>query len=88
MTPEERELLEKTYRLAEDNNDMIRRLYRSYRWGRYMKIAYWAVIIFLSVGAYWLIQPYLNQMMSIYGTAGETIQNLHNATTNAQSLFQ
>ena len=88
MTPEERELLDKTYQLTAENNDILRRLYRSHTWGRYAKIAYWGVIIFLSVGAYWLIQPYVNQLMAISGSAGQAVQNLHNATSNIEGLLQ
>ncbi len=88
MTPEERELLEKTYRLADDTNDMVRRLYRSYRWGRYAKIAYWAVIILLLVGAYWLVQPYLDQLRKIYSGASDAVQNIHNAVSNTPGFSQ
>lgn len=82
MTDEERELLEQTYELAKDTNDKVSRLYRSYKWGRAFKIFYWVVIIGLSLGAYWLIQPYIDQLGQVYGGLGDTVNKIHDTSQN------
>ena len=66
MTPEEKSLLERTYKLAEENNSMIRSMRRSARISNIMRAAYWAVILIVSFGAYYLIQPYLETMIGVY----------------------
>lgn len=82
MDENEKELLERTYELTKDTNDKVSRLYRSYRWGRAFKIFYWLVIIGLSVGAYWLIQPYIEQLGQAYSGLGNTVETIHNTSQN------
>ncbi len=65
MTPEERQLLERVTRMAEQNNKMLRRLYHSMLWGRIMQIAYWLLIIGVAFGAYYVIQPYIGPVYSL-----------------------
>lgn len=82
MTPEERSLLERTYKLSEENNEILRSIRRSNRWSMALRIAYWAVILILSFGAYYLIQPYLT---AITGGSVGGIQGLENDVNNAQN---
>jgi hypothetical protein len=69
MSPEDRELLKRSVALSEENNDILRSIQRSMRLARFMSILYWVVIIGSAVGAYYFIQPYLEQLMGIYGGA-------------------
>lgn len=69
MTPEDRELLKRSIALAEENNDILRSIQRSMRLSRFISILYWVFIIGSAVGAYYLIQPYIEQLTSIYGGA-------------------
>ena len=82
MPDEEKEILEQTYELTKDTNDKVSRLYRSYKWGRAFKIFYWVAIISLSLGAYWLIQPYIDQLGQVYGGLGETVDTIRNTSQN------
>ncbi len=82
MTDEEKEILEQTYQLTKDTNDKVSRLYRSYRWGRALKIIYWVVIIGLSLSAYWLIQPYIDQLKQVYSGFGDTVNTIHDTSQN------
>jgi len=66
MTPEERALLERTYKLAEENNEILRKIRRAGRWQIAFRVFYWAVIIFLTVGAYYLIQPYVDAVREVF----------------------
>lgn len=66
MTPEERQLLIQTSRLVEENNQLLRKMRRAALWGRVSSIAYWIIIIGLSVGAYVYIQPYISQLQKAY----------------------
>ena len=82
MPDEEKEILEQTYELAKDTNDKVSRLYRSYKWGRAFKIFYWVAIIGLSLGAYWLIQPYIEQLSQVYGGLSDTVNKIHDTSQN------
>lgn len=69
MSPEDRELLQRSVELAEENNDILRSIRRSMRFARIMSIIYWVFIIGSAVGAYYLIQPYLEGVANLYGGA-------------------
>ncbi len=68
MDPESKQLLEKTLELEQDNNRMLRSMRRSMIWGRVMNILYWLIIIGISVGAFYFIQPYFDKIMNLYNS--------------------
>ena len=86
MTPEERQLLIQTSRLVEENNKILRKMHRAALWGRIVRILYWAVIIAFSVGAYYYVQPYIEQVQSVYGGLKSDVSNVRN-TVNQVSSF-
>ena len=78
MSPEERELFKRSIALAEENNDILRGIQRSMRFSRLMSILYWVFIIGSAIGAYYLIQPYLQSLLGAYSSAGSMISNFQN----------
>ena len=78
MDPESKKLLEDTHRLAEENNDMLHSVRRSMRFQRVMSFLYWIFIIGSAVGAYYFIQPYLEQLLDVYGGAQSTFDSIKN----------
>ena len=76
MTPEERSLLERTHKLAEENNAILRSLRRHHRVSTIVRILYWVAIIVLSLGAYYLIQPYIDTLADAYSQMEGTLQSL------------
>lgn len=87
MNPEERSLLERTHKLCEENNTILRSIRRTTRWGAAFKVAYWLVIIGLSVGAFYFIQPYVEFMKSAFGgSAGAN--NTSTSESTSQNLLQ
>jgi len=69
MSPEERELLHRSVALGEENNEILRGIRSSMRFSRFMSIVYWIFIIGSAVGAYYLIQPYVQAVTGAYGGA-------------------
>ena len=84
MTPEERSLLERTDKLAEENNTILRSIRRSNRFSIILRVFYWVIIIGVSFGAYYFIQPYLETMMGAYSQ----IQNGFSATPSNTNSIQ
>ena len=82
MSPEERKMLEKSVALEEENNKMLRSLTRSMKWGRAVHIAYWALIIGSAVGAYYFIQPYIDQIIGVYGGTKSNLDNINSIFKN------
>ncbi len=75
MSPEDKELLQRSVELAEENNEMLRAIRRSMRFARIMSILYWVFIIGSAVGAYYLIQPYIDTLAGVYGGAKDGLGN-------------
>lgn len=66
MDADERSMLHKILDLTEENNKYIRKVYRATQWRKWITVMYWLVIIALSFGAYYLIQPYLDTLGEAY----------------------
>ena len=71
MDEETKKLLEENLRLARENNDMLHSLRRSARFARFMSLLYWVFIVGSAVGAYYLIEPYINQVKDLYSGASD-----------------
>jgi TRAP-type C4-dicarboxylate transport system permease small subunit len=82
MTPEEKQLLQRSVSLGEANNEMLRRLERHMRFQRLMTWLYWIIIIGSAVGAFYLIEPYINAI------TGGTKSSLSDILKNFGSLNQ
>lgn len=80
MSPEEKELLEKTFDLAKENNKILTKLNHSRVAGIIWRTFYWVVIIALSFGAFYFIQPYVEVMKGMIPGLDEALNNFRNAT--------
>jgi len=88
MSPEEKSLLERTYKMAEENNAILKSLRRSARWNTAFKVFYWVIIIGLSLGAYYFIQPYLEAMFDLYGKVTGDTGSVQNVTDQLSELLR
>lgn len=88
MNEEEKELLEETHRLVAENNEIIKKLYRSHKWGRAIKIVYWVFILGTAFGAYWLIQPYLEAITGSVGTVRQSVESVRNVGDSLKQLTE
>ena len=86
MTPEERQLLIQTHRMVEENHTLLRKMHRSALFGRVFTILYWVVIIGLSVGAYYFIQPYVDQVKGIYTGVQTDVSNVKHAASQLGNI--
>jgi len=78
MDPESKKLLEDSFRLAQENNQMLHSVRRSMRMARIMSILYWVIIIGASIGAFYVLQPYIDQAQKIIKDSSDTISGLKN----------
>ena len=88
MDPLSKKLLEETLVLAKENNDILRSMRRSMRFARIMSYLYWAFIILTAFGAYYFIEPYLEQLMSVYGGAKSNLNSLNDVLNNFKKIGQ
>lgn len=76
MTPEERALLNRIAQQVDENNDILHGIRSSMRWSKIWSAVYWTLIIGASLGAYWFIQPYINQLLDVYSGAQSNIDSV------------
>ena len=76
MDSESKKLLEDTFALAQENNKMLHSIRRSMVLARLMTFVYWVLIIGSAVGAYYFIQPYIDQLIGIYGGAQSNLDSI------------
>jgi hypothetical protein len=79
MTPEEKELLKRAVAIGEENNDILRSMQRSQRLASIARWIYWIFIIGSAVGAYYLIQPYINAITGAAGGAKSSWSDILNS---------
>ncbi len=77
MNPEEKELLQKVHDLSEENSRILHGIRRSHRWATIFRIFYWIIIIGVSVGAFYYIQPYIDSVMKAYKGIQTGINNVN-----------
>lgn len=88
MTPEEKSLLERTYKLAEENNEILRQMRRMNRFSTVIRFLYWAVIIISALGAYYFIQPYIDAISGLYGQAQDNIHTVQDISGKLGELLK
>jgi len=81
MDGDVKNLLEENLKLSKQNNELLVKMDKAQRWARTMRYIYWALIIFISIGGYYLIQPYLGNLLNIY-TGGVSGINEAESITN------
>ena len=74
MDHESQKLLEETLALSKENNEILHSIRRSMRMARFMSILYWVFIIGSAVGAFYLIQPYIEQLKDVYSGANSVLE--------------
>jgi hypothetical protein len=84
MTPEEKSLLERTYKITEENNKILRSIRRSNRLSLALRIAYWVIIIGIAIGSFYFIQPYANALLN-FSNQGQGLEGVGNSIKNAQN---
>ncbi|MEK7150466.1 MAG: hypothetical protein AAB736_02555 [Patescibacteria group bacterium] len=77
MNPEEKELLERTLKISEENNKILKSIRRAGRFSFFFKMFYWLLIIGIGLGSYYFIEPYLKQMTDTYLKINSTVKSFN-----------
>lgn len=86
MNEEERKLLENTAEQVDECLTILKRMQRTRRFELFIKIAYWVVIVGMAFGAYYFIQPYLENLMSIYSGVNDNLDKVNNLKNSVFDL--
>ncbi|MFH1626627.1 MAG: hypothetical protein ABH971_00775 [bacterium] len=72
MNPEEKELLEKTYEMTKENSHILKGIKKANQWSALFRIFYWIIIIGISIGIYYYIEPYINSILKSFNNLQAT----------------
>ncbi|MEK7180041.1 MAG: hypothetical protein AAB706_01050 [Patescibacteria group bacterium] len=76
MDSEDRRMLKHAVELSESNNKILKKLYGALVWQRISSIVYWVVIIGVTIGAYYYVQPILDSFFKFYESlTGQSIDS-------------
>ncbi len=74
MDPESKQLLQETFKLASENNKMLKSIKHHQRVASFARSVYWLIVIALGIGAFYYLQPYYNQLISFFKDTGMTLE--------------
>jgi len=80
MEEKDRDLLKQIAMLTEQNNKLLKRIDRRATWSLVYRVFYWSVVIGLSFGAYYFVQPYIDSLANTYGSIQTQVKNVQNVT--------
>ena len=86
MSPEEKSVLMEVVELSRENNKMLHSIRSASRWARAWRVFYWIVIIVVTLGSYYYVQPYISALRSVYSGFQENINQMKQATGKITSM--
>jgi hypothetical protein len=75
---EMRDDLDEIKEMMVENNKMVRRLHNAYRISYTVSIIKWVIIIGFTLGTFYYIQPYLENMLKLYGSINSLTGGVEN----------
>lgn len=78
-------LIKRVAELTEENNKMLHRMQRARRWSQFFTILRWLVVVALTLGAYYYIQPWLESWQQFYQERSAELDSL---TETINSVLQ
>ena len=86
MNPNEKELLQKTYELVEENNKILHKLKSANTRAALFRWFYWIVIVGISVGAFYFLEPYIKVVSGTYKSLETELSNVKSITSKIPGL--
>jgi hypothetical protein len=74
--------LEEIKQLTKENNKMLHSIQRRARVGVIMRVIYWTVILGAAVGAFYFVQPYIDEVTNTYKGIKSTQEKATDFTKN------
>ncbi|MDP4020726.1 MAG: hypothetical protein Q8P58_01640 [Candidatus Adlerbacteria bacterium] len=69
-----KELVRQNTAISQETNKMVRALHRASVWGRVFRVVWIGLIIAVSIGAFVYLGPYIEQVMALYDSAQQALE--------------
>lgn len=87
MTPEEKQLLQDTARLAKENNIILKKMRRGQLIGNVLGSLKWILLIIFTIWSWVLVQPYFESVMNTYTSIQEASNNVNDFKTQTNTAW-
>jgi hypothetical protein len=67
MDEKENNKLDRLEDMLEENNEILHKLHRAEKLRQFGSLLYWLIVLGLAFGAYYFIQPYVDNLRGLYG---------------------
>ena len=81
MEQDIKSLLEENLALTRENNAMLKRIRSAQRMAMIYRVIYWIVILGMTFGAYYFIQPYINSLLGYYGNIAGGVESINKSNS-------
>jgi len=88
MDPESKQLLQNNLELAEENNKILHKIRGVQKRETLWHVLKLVIIIGITFGSFYFIEPYLNKMMDIYNSVSDIKQNIKSVTDVPNNTFK
>lgn len=88
MDDETLQYLEEIKELATENNKILKNLQQRARIGFFVKILYWAILAGIAFGAFYFIQPYIEEGKNAYKNYKEVETKVKAFPTSLEGFFK
>lgn len=78
MDPELKRLLEDNLTVSYENKEMLKKLVFYQKFNQISRVVYWVIIICIALGALYFIQPFLDNLLNIYGGGMSDLNTIKN----------
>jgi len=69
-------LLRKNLEVTKENNKILGKIHRYIKWSRALRALYWIIIIGSTLGLYYFIQPFIDNVRDVISDPQSTLSNL------------
>jgi hypothetical protein len=66
MDLEDKKIIRENFKVARENQEILKKMRRGQLFGNITRIFYWMIIIGASFGTYYFLQPYIDVLKSFY----------------------
>lgn len=79
-----RELLDQNFEVAQENNRLLEKIYNQLFWGKVMRALYWLILIGIGVGAFYFLQPFVENILNTYGSIVDGLGELQSFGSSSE----
>jgi hypothetical protein len=95
IEPELKDLLQKNLESSQETLKVVKGMRSIQRWGSFFTVLKWIIIIGITFGSFYFIQPYLNGLIDTYTQLNETVNgvqkvgdSINSATASSTDLLK